>query len=95
MPPFAFIALSDRGLRLPRRHLHLLKQLRRHGLSQPPGDRHRALAMVGLVGGGAEEGVVGGDAALVLLAAADEEHDMAAALGVLAVAAAGKVNDEL
>ena len=50
---------------------------------------------VGLVGGRAKEGVGRGDAALVLLAAADEEQNVAAPLGVLAVAAAGKQNDEL
>ena len=46
--------------------------------------------MVGDIGGGAEEGVGGGDVALVLFAAADEEQDVTAALGVLAVAAAGR-----
>ena len=74
----------------PRRHLHLLEQLGRHRVVQPPGDGHRALALVGDVGGGAEEGVGGGDSAVVLLAAADEEQDVAASLGVLAVAAAGR-----
>ena len=57
---------------------------------EAPGDGHGAFALVVLVGGGAEEGVGGGDAALVLLAAADEEQDVAAALGVLAVAATGR-----
>ena len=89
MPPFAFIALSDRGLRLPRRHLHLLKQLRRHRVPQTPRDRHRALAPVGHVGGGAEEGVGGGDSAVVLFSSSDEEEDVASSLGVLAVAPAG------
>jgi len=56
VPPFAFLALSDRGLRLPRRYLHLLKQLRWHRMVQATGDGHGALALVGDVGGGAEEG---------------------------------------
>ena len=34
-------------------------------MTQPPGDGHGALALVGDVGGGAEEGVWGGDSAVV------------------------------
>ena len=75
MPPFSFLALLPCSGLLPRRHLHLLKQLGRHGVAQAPSDGHGAFAAVGGVGGGTEEGVRGGDAALVLLAAAYEEED--------------------
>ena len=49
---------------------------------QPPGDGHRALALVGDVGGGAEEGVGGSLAAAVFVAAADEGQVLGVALGI-------------
>ncbi len=49
----ATLRIVSRGGSLTRRHLHLLKQLSRHRVAQAPRDRHRTLALVGDIGGGA------------------------------------------
>ena len=56
---------------------------------QPPGDGHRALALVGDVGRRAEEGVRSRLTAAIFMAASDEKQNLGSPLGVVDIPLSG------